>query len=133
MASRRAIEGPFQNVGSQDVMRTTFARFTVRFQQYHGGECTWNQLKVVHRGQNRNPLLMEGADRIQQFELTTEVEVLSRLVKQQQARFLCQSESNLDPLALSPAQLIEDAVPEGSNVGQSERALDRLAIAALET
>ena len=90
-------------------------------------------MKVVHRSQNRNPLLMEGADRIQRFELATEVEVLSGLVKEQQARFLCQSESNLDPLTFSPAQLIEDAIPEGSDIGQSESALDRLAIAAFET
>src|ERR1700728_3313359 len=128
MAPRRAIEGSFENVGSQNVLRTAFAHFMTRFEQQNGRKCAWNQLKVVHCSQNRNPLIIERAEAIQQFELAAQVEVLGRLVQQQQARLLGQSESDLDALTFSATQLIEDAAPEASDIGQFQGALDGLAI-----
>ena len=36
--------------------------FLVRFQQQNGRECAGNQLKIMHRGQNRNALVIERAE-----------------------------------------------------------------------
>src|SRR5260370_39378715 len=131
MASRRAIESSVENVGLQNILRTAFARLPARLKQQNGRECTGNQLKIVHCSQDRHPVIIEGANVVQQFELAAQIEVLSGLVKQQQARLLCQSESDFDALTFSSTQFIEDAIPEGGDIGQFQSALDRPAILAL--
>jgi len=72
----------------------------------------------VHGSQDRNALIVENSDIVQQFELAAQVEILGRLVQEEQARPLRQSKGDLDALTFSSTQLIKNALSQGCDSGQ---------------
>jgi hypothetical protein len=87
-------------------------------------------VQVVNGGQDSDSLIPEKVEQVDQLNLPSYIEVLGWLIEQQQSRLLCQAQGNLHPLALAAAQLIEDAMAEGSDIRKVESSINRHLIAA---
>src|SRR5580704_805445 len=65
---------------------------------------------------------------IDQLNLSSDIQVLRRLVQQQQLRFLSEAQSNLHALSLAPAQLVEDSLLQPGDIRKVQGAIDRYSI-----
>ena len=79
------------------------------------------QVEVVQRGEGGEPALGEAADEREGVELGADVEVVGRLVEQQQPRLLGQRPGEVDPLALAAGEGAVEPLGEleGADIGEA--------------
>jgi len=78
-----AVKGDFKNLGSHYLFWRALLHWFPRTDKPYGREGSFDQRKVMHRGDNGDPLVEEQLDEIDHLELTSDVEVLHWFIEQQ--------------------------------------------------
>jgi hypothetical protein len=74
--------------------------------------------QIMHRGEDGNAFLAQRANQFDHLELASEIQMLHRLVEQQQLGLLCQPQCNFHPPTFASAELVEDARTQRSGICQ---------------
>jgi hypothetical protein len=87
------------------------------------------QVKVVEYGENRHPgLAVQPDDQVEQGQLVPQVEVVCRLVQQEQAGILGQAHRKIRPLPFASAQFGDRSVDQVQDIGMCHRKSDNFQI-----
>src|ERR1700761_4809371 len=110
MTVGRTLKSAFQNRGLEHLAWGAARQRLTWTEQKYGGEILVDQMKIVHRGKDRDSFVAQEMQKIDQLYLSADIQILCGLIEQQQARLLGQAESYFHTLTLSAAQLVEDPV-----------------------
>src|SRR4030088_1382785 len=128
MAPRRTVENLLQDGRLQKFFPRPLHPRHLGAQQLNGRKVTLHQLKIMNGGEDDDAFRPKEVQQIDQLHLPANIQVLRRLIQQEQLRFLRESQRNLSALALSPAQFVEDSLLQGGHIRKIQRSVDRYAI-----
>jgi hypothetical protein len=118
------MEGCSEVAGGEDFWRRTADQGAIRPKEMHGGEVPVNQVKVVDGGKDGDAFASQAVQQVDEFGLSSDVEVLRGFIEQQELCFLRETKRNLDALAFAATKLVEDAMAEQDGIGEVERAIN---------
>jgi hypothetical protein len=90
-------------------------------------------VKVVDGGKDGDAFAPQAVQQVDEFGLSSDVEVLSGFIEQQELCFLRETKRNLDALAFAATKLVEDAMAEQDGIGEVERAINGESVFAQRT
>src|SRR5258705_11609045 len=82
----------------------------------------------MNRSKDGDAFRSKEVQQIDQLDLTPNIQILRRLIQQEQLRFLREAQRNLHALTLPPAQFVEDALLQPGHIRKIQGAVDRYAI-----
>src|SRR5437879_9964459 len=109
MAPRRTVESLFQNGWLKNFFRRPRHQRHLGTQEQNRRKVTLQQLKIMNRCKDSDAFRPKEVQQIDQLDLPPNIQILRRLIQQQQLRFLREAQRNLHALALPPAQFVEDS------------------------